>query len=134
MSLRLIALATLLALSACTEGDTLSVTRGAQTFDANCTLCHGTDGTGAGLVAGELDEKPADLTLLSANNGGTFPGTYVMNKVWGDDAELHRRIMPDFYALFEDDPLVPYDGGDGIETPTPLHLVELAEYLKTIQR
>jgi hypothetical protein len=29
--------------------------------------------------------------------------------------------------------LVPYDGGDGIPTPTPVRLVALAEYLRTLQ-
>ncbi len=133
MNIRPIILIAVIGLAACTEDEVLSVTRGAQTFDDNCTICHGTDGTGAGLVAAELDPKPQNLTQLSARNGGVFPGTAVMNKIWRDTSDLHRSVMPDFYTLFEDDLLVPYDGGDGIETPTPLRLVELAEYLKTIQ-
>ncbi|MBL9058194.1 MAG: cytochrome c, partial [Rhodobacteraceae bacterium] len=43
-----------------------------------------------------------------------------------------RGVMPDFAPMMTGD-LVPYDGGDGIETPTPERLVALAEYLKTLQ-
>ena len=32
-----------------------------------------------------------------------------------------------------DGELVPYDGGDGIASPTPVRLVELAEYVKGLQ-
>lgn len=131
---RILIVLTALALAACVAEETLSVTRGQQTFNDNCTLCHGTDGKGTGPVAGDLDTAPPDLTLLSAANGGAFPGTMVMDTIWRDTTDLHRRVMPEFAELFADDPLVPYDGGDGIETPTPLRLVELAEYLKSIQR
>ena len=40
--------------------------------------------------------------------------------------------MPEFASLL-DGQLVPFDGGDGIETPTPLRLVQLAEYVKGLQ-
>lgn len=40
--------------------------------------------------------------------------------------------MPDFGPLLQGE-MVPYDGGDGILSPTPIRLVELAEYLKTLQ-
>lgn len=136
MSLRLVALpalVALVALAACTQDDVLSVTRGAQTFADNCTVCHGTDATGNGPAAAGLNPAPANLTRLAAANGGAFPGTRIMNTIWRDPADLHRRAMPDFYTLFDTGRLVPYDGGDGIETPTPLGLVELAEYLRSLQ-
>jgi len=40
--------------------------------------------------------------------------------------------MPAFADLVDGD-LVPFDGGDGIMTPTPVRLVQLAEYLRSIQ-
>jgi hypothetical protein len=40
--------------------------------------------------------------------------------------------MPSFAPLL-DGQLVGYDGGDGIESPTPVRLVQVAEYLKSIQ-
>ena len=42
-------------------------------FKQYCASCHGVDGTGNGPVAPSLKTKPADLTLLSKNNGGVFP-------------------------------------------------------------
>jgi mono/diheme cytochrome c family protein len=38
-----------------------------------CASCHGAGGTGDGTVAGVLRVPPANLTLISAKNGGAFP-------------------------------------------------------------
>ena len=46
---------------------------GADTYAFYCAPCHGKDGKGRGPVAAELKTPPADLTKLSARNGGTFP-------------------------------------------------------------
>ena len=40
--------------------------------------------------------------------------------------------MPSFAPLLDGD-LVGYDGGDGIASPTPVRLVQVAEYLKSLQ-
>ena len=94
----------------------------------------------AGARKGEgelLEALSADLTRLSARNGGVFPGTRVMAKIWGYTGVAPGRQdagspMPEFAALLQGE-LVPYDGGDGIQTPTPVRLVQIAEYLKTLQ-
>lgn len=102
-------------------------------FKTYCAACHGPAGKGNGGWAKELASQPADLTALSAGNGGVFPGTRVMAKIWGNakGADSHA-VMPEFASLMESE-LVPYDGGDGIMSPTPLRLVQLAGYLKTLQ-
>jgi hypothetical protein len=41
--------------------------------------------------------------------------------------------MPEFGDLLQGD-LIPFDSGDGIQTPTPRKLVALVEYLETIQQ
>jgi mono/diheme cytochrome c family protein len=46
---------------------------GSDTFAFYCAPCHGKDGKGRGPVADALKTPPADLTKLSARNGGTFP-------------------------------------------------------------
>jgi mono/diheme cytochrome c family protein len=46
---------------------------GADTYAFYCAPCHGKDGKGRGPVAEALKTLPADLTKLSARNGGTFP-------------------------------------------------------------
>lgn len=56
--------------------DQVSVARGAELFNINCTACHGTGGTGDGPVAPFLqNRKPADLTgpiVSSLSDGAIF--------------------------------------------------------------
>lgn len=119
-----------LALVACVERDEPT---GREDFANFCAACHGTSGRGDGPAAAGLDRKPADLTRLSERNGGAFPGTKVMAKIWGyTGGHDGASPMPAFGPLLQGE-LVPYDGGDGIATPTPVRLVQIAEYLKTLQ-
>ena len=55
-----------------------SATNGKQMYVNYCAPCHGVDGRGQGPVAAALKKQPADLALLSKNNGGKFPSTHVM--------------------------------------------------------
>ena len=87
----------------------------------------------AAPAAAGLPQKPANLAQLSARNGGKFPATRVMGKIWGYTGGTgDHAVMPEFAALLDSD-LVPYDGGDGIATPTPVRLVQISEYLETLQ-
>ncbi|AWD23087.1 c-type cytochrome [Fuscovulum blasticum] len=107
---------------------------GAEDFAAFCSSCHGAGGKGDGPMAADLEHKPADLTGLSRRNGGTFPKLRVMAKIWGyTGGKNGAAIMPNFGPLL-DSPLVPYDSGDGIQSPTPERLVQLAEYVETLQK
>ncbi len=56
-----------------------SATSGEQMYVSYCAPCHGVDGRGQGPVAAALKKQPADLALLSKNNGGRFPSTHVMS-------------------------------------------------------
>lgn len=123
-----------LVLLACVEQDEPT---GREDFATFCAACHGTSGQGDGEAAAGLDRKPADLTQLSARNNGAFPGTRVMAKIWGytggaPGGQGVSSPMPEFGPLLQGD-LVPYDGGDGIATPTPIRLVQIAEHLKALQ-
>jgi hypothetical protein len=108
----------------------------AQGFDARadyaalCADCHGAKGKGNGPMAANLSPRPANLSRLAV--GGGYPTTRVMSKIWGYAGGKGGTVMPAFAPLMEG-ALIPYDGGDGIETPTPERLVALAEYVKTIQ-
>lgn len=107
-------------------------TNPADDYAAYCAACHGSGGAGDGEMAGDLAKKPADLTTLAQRNKGVFPTTKVMAQIWGYAGMKGAGVMPNFGPLLEGD-TVPYDGGDGIQTPTPVRLVALAEYLKTLQ-
>ena len=41
--------------------------------------------------------------------------------------------MPEFGPLLEGESVL-YDAGDGIPTPTPVRLIDLAEYVRSLQR
>ncbi len=123
----------LLGVSGCLPQSKEVPAMGAQDYAAYCSACHGSAGKGDGELAKELAAKPADLTTLSAKNGGDFPTTRVMAQIWGYAGKKGQDVMPDFGPLLDGE-LVPYDGGDGIETPTPIRLVQIAEYLKTLQK
>lgn len=46
---------------------------GKREFESKCAICHGKSGKGDGGVTGILKKTPADLTVLTKNNGGVFP-------------------------------------------------------------
>ncbi len=125
-----------LSLAACVPQDSAKeIPSGAEDYATFCSACHGPQGKGNGDLAGEFNPRPADLTTLSKRNSGTFPTTKVMAQIWGYKGKKGQGVMPDFGDLMDADnvTLVLYDGGDGIETPTPVRLVQVAEYLKSIQ-
>jgi len=128
---RVLAVAAALGLAACVPEKTPT---GAEDFAAFCSSCHGMGGKGDGPMAAGLTKRPADLTRLARRNDGDFPKLRVMAKIWGyTGGKGGAAIMPDFGALL-DSPLVPYDAGDGIESPTPLRLVQLAEHVQSLQK
>lgn len=104
---------------------------GAEDYAAYCAGCHGLDGTGNGPDAAGLAKRPANLTTIAARNGSSFPMTRVMAHIWGY-AQENGRVMPRFAPLLDGN-LVLFDSGDGIETPTPIRLVQLGQYVAAIQ-
>src|SRR5262249_18539476 len=79
-----------------TMGPSGIITSGKLDFRRYCAQCHGMDATGDGPVAPALKKKPANLTLLSKNNGGTFPEAEVRNFIDGTktSAAHGNRAMP----------------------------------------
>lgn len=121
-----------LALAACLPPAEAPQTSGVADFADLCAPCHGATGVGNGPMAADLTVKPAELTGLSARNGGVFPLARVMSKIWGYSEGAVPSMMPQFGPLL-DSPTVLVDVGDGIQTPTPERLIDLAEYLQSIQ-
>lgn len=128
-----IVLAGALSLGACMEAEMPGPQDGRALFMENCAVCHGTDAKGNGEMARAMETPPKDLTLIKLRNKDSFPRARMMSIIDG-----YARTgptgpgMPEFGDLLSGD-LVPFDSGDGIQTPTPRKLVALLEYLESIQ-
>lgn len=121
-----------LTLSACAPERQVS---GRALYEDFCLSCHGASGRGDGPAAAGLDHPPADLTRIAARNGGTFPTTRVMSVIDGYTRRGDRAsVMPELGVALQEGPVVLYDAGDGVATPTPANLVALANYLQRLQR
>jgi mono/diheme cytochrome c family protein len=71
-------------------------------FISYCAACHGPEGKGNGPAAVALKQAPADLTRISARNGGKFPDTTVYRFIMGlDQVAAHgSRDMPIWGNVF----------------------------------
>jgi mono/diheme cytochrome c family protein len=64
---------------------------GKELFHQHCSMCHGVGAKGDGTwyEPNSVDEqrrvKPADLTVLSEQNGGQFPADRVRNSIYSKD-------------------------------------------------
>ena len=106
-------------------------------FRQYCAQCHGKDGTGEGPVAPALKKKPANLTLLSRNNGGVFPEDEVRDFIDGSKmAEGHgTRDMPIWgYAFMYRRSSHTGAGGAPLTEAEVKHKIgRLVDYVKSIQ-
>lgn len=103
-----------------------AVNDGAGMFNAYCASCHGLDATGSGPAAKALAKAPADLTRITARNGGTFPEIKIRRYIEGaDEIAAHgSRDMPVWSTLFRT-----------MEPDTmPLRIQALSDFLKSIQK
>ncbi len=133
MWLAVVSPAAALGLVACVA-TTPEVTAGRALYQDFCATCHGGAGKGDGTLAGDWPQPPADLTRISERNGGTFPLAKVMSTIDGySRSKMHGSTMPEMGPVFQDAPVVLVDTGDGIETPVPRPLLDLADYLRSIQ-
>ena len=129
----LITLSAMGLIAACAVTEMPDAPEGAILFADNCAACHGTSAMGDGPLANELTQKPADLTRISARNGGVFPRAQVLSVIDGYSKGSHPgRVMPEFGLLLEGD-IVPVEV-DGVLTPTPRPLAALLAYLEDIQQ
>ena len=95
-------------------------------FANYCASCHGLDAKGTGPAAPALKKVPADLTKISARNGGTFPEVKVKRYIEGlDEVAAHgSRDMPMWGRLFKE-----------LDRDTAIIRVQgLSDYLKGLQQ
>jgi mono/diheme cytochrome c family protein len=95
-------------------------------FGSYCAVCHGADAKGNGPAAASLTKAPADLTRISARNGGTFPAVRVQRYIEGlDEIPAHgTRDMPMWGDLFRS--LNP--------DAAQIRVQALTDYLKSLQQ
>lgn len=105
-----------------------AATNGKQMYTSYCASCHGIDGKGAGPTASALKTQPTDLTLLSKNNGGNFPGPHVVSVLqFGSNSPTHGSAqMPVWGPVFST--MNQTNSQERI-----LRISNLARYLETIQ-
>lgn len=132
--IRTLPLVALAAASACTlqQSDT-SQARGAQLYAQHCIACHGRSGQGDGPIAAQLAVAPPDLTALSIANRGVFPADDVMAQIYGYHGRYVAGAMPEFGPVL-DGPSVGYQTASGEVLATPQALIDLAQYLESIQK
>ncbi len=100
---------------------------GAEIFKNHCASCHGVDARGHGPLAPSLKHRVPDLTLISQQNGGKFPGKRLKQVIEGYTISAHgSREMPVWGPLFNH---VENDQDLG-----PMRLEEVSKYLESIQR
>ncbi len=104
-----------------------NASNGAQMFKSYCAPCHGLDGKGTGPAAAAMKKNPANLTELTAHNGGKYPELKVFNTIKGDgEVGAHgSKDMPVWGALF---PSVSSSEGE-----VQLRISNLTAYVKSIQ-
>jgi mono/diheme cytochrome c family protein len=109
------------------------VTTGQLQFRQYCSPCHGMDGTGDGPVADTLKKKPANLTLLSQNNGGKFPYDHVYNMISGQEvvASHGTREMPIWGVVFSQSKMPGAPGRTEVQVTQKINVI--IAYIESIQ-
>ena len=75
---------------------------GRTLFVQNCTVCHGTQGKGGGVLAKALNLSPPDLTTLAARTKGVFPSAHVLSMLreGGGETAEGDKAMPVWAKIF----------------------------------
>lgn len=106
---------------------------GRMLYLENCASCHGDTGRGDGPAASGLGTTPANLTQIAARRDGVWPMLEIMSIIDGYSRRtLPREDMPIFDDFLNGD-MIDFDTGDGVITPMPTKLIEMVNYLETLQ-
>jgi mono/diheme cytochrome c family protein len=101
---------------------------GKEMYASYCAVCHGTEGKGGGPAASALKASPADLTMLSKNNGGEFPALKVTSILRGTSGlpSHGSKEMPVWGPLFR-------SMSGGHEGEVQQRLANLTHYVESLQ-
>jgi len=105
-----------------------SAASGKGMFNSYCAACHGTDAKGDGPAAAALKTPPADLTVLSKDNGGKYPALKVSAAIRGDaNVPAHgNKEMPVWGRLFS-------SISSGHESEVVQRIANLNRYIESLQ-
>jgi mono/diheme cytochrome c family protein len=105
-----------------------SAASGKEMYTSYCAVCHGTDGKGGGPAASALKVPPADLTMLSKNNGGKYPALKVAATIrGGPSTPAHgSKEMPVWGPLF-------WGMSNGHEAEVQQRVTNLTRYIESLQ-
>jgi mono/diheme cytochrome c family protein len=106
-----------------------SAASGEEMYKEYCASCHGLSGKGDGPAAPAMKTPPADLTGLSARNGGQFPDSKVAQAIKaGPQIPAHGSAeMPVWGPIFSAMRTTASDA------EVQLRIYNLTEYLKGLQ-
>ena len=122
--------------SAQQTGQPKRVDVGKVEYENKCATCHGLKGKGDGPMAGFVDPKIADLTVLAKKNNGILPVAAMYDVIVGErevrghgssDMPVWGREYRIKAAEYYID--VPYDP----ETYVRTHVLALIEYINRLQ-
>ncbi|MFD0980886.1 c-type cytochrome [Tropicimonas aquimaris] len=98
-----------------------------------CLGCHGADARGNGPNAGLLTATVPDLTTFAQRNDGVFDAARVVRLIDGREGlAAHGGPMPMFGGLLAGASVV-IDGPQGSPVTTTRPILEIAEWLETVQ-
>lgn len=110
------------------EGRLIESIQGPALYQTYCASCHGKDAKGGGAMARSLKVAPADLTRITARNGGKFPLMRIERIISGEErtgSGHGTREMPVWGPIFSE---VARDQDLG-----RVRIDNLARYLRDIQ-
>ncbi len=113
--------------------DPSSIKAGHELYSVFCETCHGPEARGDGPFADILMTPPADLTRLSADNGGSFPTLRATRQIDGrDPLPGHGGEMPVFGPIFDTD-FAAMSTSSGQPILTSQSITDLIHWLESIQ-
>jgi len=107
---------------------------GQDLYLKHCATCHGINADGQGPMGPALVVQPKDLTLLTAENDGTFPLMRVVRRIDGREPLVsHGSAMPVYGEFFQgDDTALKTASGQPVLVGRAI--ADLVAYLQTKQQ
>jgi mono/diheme cytochrome c family protein len=100
---------------------------GSELFYNSCASCHGRDGKGNGPLGQVLTIRPADLTIITKNSGGTFPAAKIYELIDGRNPNVRGHGGPDMPVW--GDVFAARGGAASVKT----RINALVKYIETLQ-